>query len=85
MAFTVPGGILTKDTITVQDTCDFPQGHCFGSDGGTGIPNNTKVPEGRGGTYEVWTLNAQRTKVTVKEYYSKCQYCEKYYYAGNIE
>lgn len=82
---TLPPGVLNFSIITVQDICDFSWGHCFGLDGGSGIPNNLKVIEGRGGTFEVWTLNTGGTKVIAKEYYSRCQYCLKYYYAGQVE
>ena len=59
--------------------------HCYGSDGGTGIPINMKVPVGRGGNLGVWELNGAKSKVLNKFVYSKCQYCGKYIYAGKQE
>lgn len=69
--------VITEEPLT---PCLVGYSHCFGSDGGTGIPANMKVAEGRGGNYEVWTLNAQGTKILKQEIYSRCQYCQKYIY-----
>ena len=82
MALIIPLDIKLIQDIIIQEECDFSQGHCFGSDGGSGIPDNLKVPIGRGGNQEVWTLNLQQTKILAQQYYSRCQYCLKYYYAG---
>mgnify|MGYP001563042721 CR=1 FL=1 len=68
--------VLDRDSIDVGE-CTHPAGHCFGSDGGSGIPENLKVPTGRGGEKEVWTLDALKEKVEAKEIYLECQYCGK--------
>ena len=81
----LPEEILDLDTIKADFTdinCTHPAGHCYGSDGGSGIPENLKVPEGQGGNKEVWELNITKTKIITKAIYSKCQYCGKYIYAG---
>ena len=65
--------------------CTHPAGHCFGSDGGSGIPENLKVAPGRGGEQEVWKLNAQKTKILTMAIYEKCQYCGKLNYVKDKE
>lgn len=57
--------------------CTHPAGHCFGSDGGSGIPENLKVPKNRGGEQEIWKLDNLKEKVEKKEIYERCQYCLK--------
>lgn len=74
-----------KDLLATDTNCTSPAGHCFGSDGGTGIPKQLKVKEGLGGNKEVWTLDAAKTIIQSKQIYSKCQYCGKYLYAGEIQ
>ena len=79
--------VLAKDVIDKEivvlvekdgaSNCTSPAGHCFGSDGGSGIPENLKVAEGRGGEVEVWTLDAKKEVVETKEVYNRCQYCLK--------
>ena len=58
--------------------CTSPAGHCFGSDGGTGIPPELKVSLGRGGKSEIWKLNLQKSKILNKYRAEACQYCLKY-------
>ena len=84
MPIAIPQDILDSSKIIKQDTCDFPQGHCFGSDGGSGIPKNLQVFKDRGGTFETWTLDAAKIQVLAKQYFSRCQYCLKYVYAGDV-
>src|SRR3990167_3643412 len=86
----VPSDIKTIDKIVLCDNgdvsnCTHPAGHCFGSDGGSGIPDNLKVAPGRGGEQEVWTLSTDKTKVDKKEIYNRCQYCQKLHYAKDKE
>ena len=81
----IPQDILDYDTITLCDdgsvsNCTHPAGHCFGLDGGSGIPENLKVAPGRGGSFEVWRLNAQKTQIISQATYIRCQYCQKYNY-----
>ena len=89
MPILVPLDIKTIDQVTLitdeGTPCLVGYSHCFGSDGGSGIPQNMKVPEGRGGEQEVWTLSANKNKIEKKERYSKCQFCGKYIYAGEKE
>ena len=86
MPILVPLDIKTIDQVTLiteEGTPCLPgYGHCFGSDGGSVIPQNMKVAEGRGGNQEIWTLNAAKSKILKQEIYSKCQFCGKYIYAG---
>ena len=84
MALAIPIDIKTKDQIT-EGECDFSQGHCFGSDGGSGIPPDRKVAKGRGGEQEVWTLDKLKEKIEKKEIYERCQYCQKYNYVKDKE
>ena len=72
----LPKDILDKETIDTGD-CTHPAGHCYGSDGGSGIPANLKVAEGRGGEVEVWKLSTDKETVETKEVYARCQYCLK--------
>lgn len=69
-------GVLDKETIETG-VCTHPAGHCYGSDGGSGIPENLKVAPGGGGTKEVWALDSKKEVVESKEVYLKCQYCGK--------
>ena len=91
MPISIPSDILDYDAIksnlifdpvTGEETgfCTHPAGHCFGSDGGSGIPANLKVAKGRGGDFEIWKLNAQKNKVLTKQVFGRCQYCLKYNY-----
>lgn len=75
----IPIGILDASLLDTSG-CTHPAGHCFGSDGGSGIPNNLKVAEGRGGEQEAWRLNASKTQILSRDVYAKCQYCQKYTY-----
>ena len=81
---------IDKDTIELCDkgdvsNCTHPAGHCFGSDGGSGIPANLKVAEGQGGTFRVQQLSADKTKLEEDSYYEKCQYCGKYNFSKKYE
>ena len=72
-------GVVDKSDIDVSE-CTHPSGHCFGSDGGSGVPDNLKVSSGRGGEKEVWELDAKKEKINKKEIYNQCQFCLKYTY-----
>ena len=91
MPILVPTDILTIDKITlVEDflqpsNCTSLGGHCYGSDGGSGIPKDQKVAEGRGGEQEVWTLSADKLSIDKQEIYARCQYCLKLSYVKNKE
>ena len=90
MPILVPLDIKLIENIVLCDSgdvsnCTHPAGHCFGSDGGSGIPANLKVAEGRGGEQEICKLNAQKTKILTKAVYEKCQYCGKYNYVKDKE
>ena len=74
----LPPDVLDTKNMIIQDNCDFPQGHCYGSDGGTGIPDKDKVATGRGGNVEAWTLSADSKTILEKASYLKCQFCQKY-------
>ena len=80
----LPKDILDKEKIDTGE-CTHPAGHCYGSDGGSGIPQNLKVAEGRGGEVEVWELDGVKEKVEKKEIYSRCQYCLKLDYVKEKE
>lgn len=74
---------INKETIVDTDNgdvsnCTHPAGHCFGSDGGSGIPDNLKVPKGQGGEFRVQQLSLDKTKIEENAYYDRCQYCSKY-------
>lgn len=91
MAITLPADVLDYSTLTftegenaTQSNCTSPAGHCFGSDGGTGIPTNLKVAEGRGGGFETWKLNANKSKILNKYKVERCQYCQKFYISKDI-
>ena len=71
-----------KSSIIVGGDCTHPAGHCYGSDGGSGIPVNLKVAEGQGGSVEVWQLDAKKEVIESKEIYIKCQYCLKLLFVG---
>lgn len=81
---TLPKDILDKDGIITGD-CTHPAGHCYGSDGGSGIPANLKVAPGRGGDVEVWQLDSLKEVIEKKEIYERCQYCLKLNYAKDKE
>ena len=74
--------VLTEKSDEVSN-CTSPAGHCYGSDGGSGIPENLKVAEGRGGEVEVWQLDSKKEVVEKIEIYNKCQYCGKLDYVKN--
>lgn len=83
MPIIIPDDIKLKKDIILTDNgdisnCTHPAGHCFGSDGGSGIPEHLKVTPGRGGEQRVWKLDIVGEKVVEDEWYSKCQYCGKY-------
>ena len=90
MPILIPINVETIDKVTLTEgdeevsNCTVPYGHCFGSDGGSGIPKDLKVAEGRGGDQEVWTLNAAKTQILIKATYSRCQYCLKVKYVQDI-
>lgn len=75
---------IDKNTIEVGD-CTHPAGHCYGSDGGSGIPDNLKVPTGRGGEFRVQKLSLDRETLLEDAYYNKCQFCGKYSYVESKE
>lgn len=80
----IPTDAIDKENI-IEGDCTHPAGHCFGSDGGSGIPEELKVPTDRGGEKEVWTLSINKKQVLKKEIYSICQYCLKYTFKEEIE
>lgn len=71
-----------KGAIIVGGDCTHPAGHCYGSDGGSGIPENLKVIPGQGGEQEVWKIDSKTQTVGAKEVYLKCQYCQKLLFVG---
>ena len=71
--------INNLDTGEEIGLCTHPAGHCFGSDGGSGIPSNLKVAPGRGETIEVWRLDKNKTKIQSKWMAERCQYCLRLY------
>ena len=77
MPLIIPKDILDKDTIDTSE-CTHPAGHCFGNDGGSGIPQNMKVQEGRGGEFRVQKLSVDKEKLEEDAYYNRCQYCGHY-------
>lgn len=83
MPLTIPPDAIDKDTITETDrgdvsNCTSIQGHCYGSEGGTGVPEGLRVREGRGGEYRVQKLSTDRERLEEDAYYVRCQYCLKY-------
>lgn len=83
MPIKLPKDILDKATIDTSE-CTHPAGHCYGSDGGSGIPKELKVTKDRGGDFEVWELSTDKETVKTKEVYNRCQYCLKYAYKETI-
>ena len=74
-----------KNSFIIDDEpCSHPAGHCYGSDGGSGIPENLKVATGRGGSEVVWELNNDKSQVLGKYNYLRCQYCMKYRYQDEV-
>ena len=72
-----------KNNIIGDNTaCIHPAGHCYGSDGGSGIAENLKVPKDQGGNKEVYTLDSKKETIINKAVYLKCQYCGRFLYAG---
>lgn len=86
MAIKLPENIFEKskieENLALDGNCTNPAGHCYGNDGGSGMPEHLKVAPGRGGKVEAWQLDANKTKVLEKINYNKCQFCGKYIYAG---
>lgn len=87
---TIEKDAVDKDTILECDkgdvsNCTYPAGHCFGSDGGSGIPLNLKVPTGRGGEFRVQKLSADETKLEEDAIYERCQYCLKYNFSREYQ
>lgn len=80
----IPEEAVDKEFIEVGE-CNHPSGHCYGSDGGSGIPDNLKVEKGRGGEKEVWTLDVKKEKIEKVDIYNQCQYCLKYSYVRGKE
>jgi len=81
---------LDKTTTTETDkgdvsNCTHPAGHCFGSDGGSGIPENLKVAPGGGGEFRIQQLSPDKTKLVEDAIYLKCQYCGKYMFSQTYE
>jgi hypothetical protein len=72
--------VTVKGKEAKEDNCTAPQGHCFGSDGGTGIKAKDKVPKKQGGDFKAVTLSVDKQTVQDTNYYSKCQYCGKYFF-----
>lgn len=87
MPILIPNGTLDynsiKNALAVDGNCTHLAGHCYGSDGGSGIPSNLKVTSGRGGNYEVWKITGNT--IDAKEMYTQCQYCLKYLYVETIK
>lgn len=75
----IPDNILDGAALD-KTACTHPAGHCFGSDGGSGIPDNQKVPPGRGGEFRAWTLSPDKQSLIEDAWYIKCQYCGHYTY-----
>ena len=73
---TIPSDIKEIKDLDFSE-CTHPAGHCFGSDGGTGIPENLKVPIGRGGEIRAWELDSKREAILQDNWYLICQYCLK--------
>lgn len=84
MPVDVPPHVRLVGDITTQRQCDEPQGHCFGADGGSGVPQHRRVVSGRGGSQEVWTLSQDGERITKKEVYLRCQFCQKYVFSKEI-
>ena len=83
----IPIGVKTIDEIVLCDdgsvsNCTHPAGHCFGSDGGSGSPENLKVAPGQGGEHEIWTVRGNT--IDRKEIYDTCQYCGKMNYNRDV-
>lgn len=82
MAITLPLNTISLSSIATKlandKNCTHPAGHCFASDGGTGIPSNLKVAVNRGKVGEVWELDSKQDEVIKKTNYIQCQYCLKY-------
>lgn len=86
----IPKDVKLSNEVEMCDdggvsNCTHPAGHCFGSDGGSGIPENMKVEPGKGGEQEVWTLDPSGNTVLKQEIYEKCQFCGKVNYVGTKE
>ena len=81
----VSSDALDKDKIDTTENCTHPAGHCYGSDGGHGIPEHLKVEPGRGGEFRVQKLSTDKQAIIEDAYYNRCQYCLKYAYVETKE
>lgn len=79
-----PIEVKDKDDIIIGE-CTHPAGHCYGSDGGSGIPEILKVSKGQGGDKEVWEIDKIKDELLSKAIYSFCQYCNKATYVQETE
>ena len=68
---------LSKADIEIGE-CTHPAGHCYGNDGGHGIPEHLKVAPGRGGEFLVVETASDKVTVLDESYYNRCQYCQKF-------
>lgn len=91
MDLILPHGVLNRTDVrgNLVDTgdvsnCTHPAGHCFGSDGGSGIPENLKVLPGRGGEVEAWGTDDAQQETVIKETYLRCQFCRKFSFVGEV-
>lgn len=75
VAIQLPKDVVDVATLDLGD-CTSSAGHCYGSDGGTGV--KVKVAQGNGGEVQAWTLSQDKSQVIDKYFYSRCQYCLKY-------
>ncbi len=75
----IPKEAIDKKTIDTSE-CTHPAGHCFGDDGGSGVPEQLKVGTGRGGEARVVDLAEDGQSFKEDAYYNRCQYCLKYTY-----
>lgn len=89
MPILIPEDIKLKKDIQLTDNgdvsnCTHPAGHCFGSDGGSGIPESMKVLKGRGGEQRIWDVDID-DKIKEDAWYERCQYCLKYHFVETNE
>lgn len=76
MPIILPIDVVDIETLDLGD-CTHPAGHCYGSDGGSGIAKELQVAPGRGGIVKAWLLDQTKTVVLQKAIYAQCQYCLK--------
>ena len=62
-----------------EKACTHPAGHCFGSDGGSGIPELLKIATGRGGEFDMDKLSANKKDILASYKAERCQYCQLFY------